>query len=94
MVVVQAVATYITDAYPKNAASACGALGLGENMFAAYLPLAAQSMYTTLGFHWASSLLGFLAIILSLVPIMLAFFGDRLRAKSALECGIGSIMIL
>jgi MFS family permease len=82
MVVMQAIMMYITDAYDTYAASASAAVCFGENIFAAFLPLASQSMYTRLGFHWASSLLAFLALVLSCAPIVLAWKGQAIREKS------------
>ena len=73
---------YITDAYAKYASSATAALCFGENIFAAFLPLASQSMYTNLGFQWASSLLAFLALVLSCAPVVLVWKGRVVRAKS------------
>jgi MFS family permease len=82
MVVMQAIMMYITDAYAKYAASASAAVCFGENMFAAFLPLAAQSMYTKLGFQWASSVLAFIALLLSFAPIILVWKGPYIRARS------------
>lgn len=82
VVVMQAIMMYITDAYAKYAASASAAVCLGENLFAAFLPLASQSMYTNLGFHWASTLLAFLALGLSFAPIVLVWKGRVIREKS------------
>lgn len=81
-VVMQAIMMYITDAYAQFAASASAAVCFGENIFAAFLPLAAQSMYTKLGFQWASSLLGFIALTLSFAPILLVWKGKHIRAMS------------
>lgn len=82
MVVIQAITMYITDSYLKYAASATAAVVLGENVFAAFLPLAASSMYSTLGFHWASSLLAFIAALLSLAPAMMVWKGVAIRERS------------
>ena len=82
MVIVTAVDLYITDAYAKYAGSAIAAVAFGENMFAAWLPLATTSMYTVLGFQWASSLLGFVALALSFAPICLLLKGEKIREKS------------
>ncbi|KIW87591.1 uncharacterized protein Z519_11916 [Cladophialophora bantiana CBS 173.52] len=82
MVVMQAVMMYLTDAYAKYAASASAAACAGENIFAAFLPLAAQSMYTNLGFQWASSVLAFIAFTLSFAPIVLIFYGETIRKWS------------
>ena len=73
---------YITDAYTKYAGSASAAVCFGENIFAAFLPLASQSLYRRIGFHWASSLLGFLALVLSFAPIVLVWKGRVIREKS------------
>lgn len=82
MVIITAVDMYITDAYTKFAGSAIAAVALGENLFAAWLPLATHSMYTSLGFQWASSLLGFVALLLTLAPIVLIWRGESIRRKS------------
>ena len=82
MVIVTTVDLYITDAYGKYAGSAIAAVAFGENIFAAWLPLAASSMYMALGFQWASSLLGFVALILTLAPIGLVLKGDKVRKRS------------
>ncbi|KIW65363.1 hypothetical protein PV04_07629 [Phialophora macrospora] len=81
-VVVLAIADYVVDAYAMYAGSAVAAVVLGENMFSAFLPLAAQAMYGTLGPRWASSLLGFLALVLSLAPVAILFWGPTLRQRS------------
>jgi MFS family permease len=81
-VVMQAIMMYVTDAYAKYAASASAAVCFGENIFAAFLPLAAQSMYTNLGFRWASSVLAFVALLLSIAPIVLVWKGPYIRARS------------
>jgi hypothetical protein len=82
MAVMQAIMVYITDSYDKYAGSASAAICFGENIFAAWLPLASQSMYTKLGFRWASSLLGFLAFILSFAPVVLVWKGRWIRERS------------
>lgn len=80
--VVSAVTGYILDSYAKYAASAVAGVAFLENFFAAFLPLATQSMYRNLGFNWASSLLGFLALALSFIPLVLQAKGKTIRAKS------------
>ncbi|PYH68885.1 MFS general substrate transporter [Aspergillus vadensis CBS 113365] len=75
-------ANYLIDAYSMYAASAVGAIGLGENMFVAFLPLAAQSMYTNLGSHWASSLLGLVSLVLAFAPVAVFVWGKEIRARS------------
>lgn len=82
VVVMQAIMMYVTDAYAKYAASASAAICFGENIFAAFLPLAALSMYTNLGFRWASSLLAFVALALSFAPVVLVLRGEDIRRRS------------
>ena len=82
MVIVTAVDLYITDAYLTFAGSAIAAVALGENLFAAWLPLSTERMYRVLGFQWASSLLGFVALALTLAPIVLFVKGDSVRSHS------------
>ncbi|KAK5085617.1 hypothetical protein LTR05_004904 [Lithohypha guttulata] len=84
MAIVQAVTNYVTDCYPTHANSAVSAIAFGENTFAAFLPLATRDMYTVLGFAWASSLLGFLAIAVSIGPILLVVYGPRIRRRSTM----------
>ncbi|TKA26634.1 hypothetical protein B0A50_04742 [Salinomyces thailandicus] len=83
-VVVSAVADYITDAYAASdyAGSAIGAVAAGENTVAGFLPLAAASMYTNLGFQWASSLLAFIALLLSFAPVLFILKGRWFRERS------------
>ncbi|KAF7591026.1 hypothetical protein BBP40_002044 [Aspergillus hancockii] len=82
MVIVTAVSIYITDSYAGYAASAIAAVAFGENMFAAFLPLAAKPMYVRLGYQWASSLLAFVALALTLAPVTLLWKGRTIRARS------------
>lgn len=81
MVVMQAIMMYITDSYEKYAGSASAAVCFGENIFAAFLPLASLPTYTNLGFHWASSLLAFIAFLLSFAPIVLVIKGNDIRNR-------------
>lgn len=82
MVIVSAASIYITDSYPGYAASAIAAVAFGENIFAAILPLAAKPMYERLHYQWASTLLAFVALVLTLAPIVLFFKGASIRRKS------------
>ncbi|PGH23494.1 hypothetical protein AJ80_02448 [Polytolypa hystricis UAMH7299] len=77
-----AVVNYLTDAYEKYAASALSAASLGRNTFASFLPLASFAMFQNLGFGWAGSLLGFIALALSVVPCVLVLKGPEIRRRS------------
>lgn len=82
VIVVSGIADYVVDAYSKYAGSAVGIIVTGENTLSGFLPLAAMSMYSTLGYNWASTLLAFIALALSLAPILLIVFGQKIRARS------------
>ncbi|PMB72879.1 putative transporter mfs2 [Beauveria bassiana] len=82
MVIINAATIYITDAYSAFAASAIAAVAFGENIFAAFLPLAAKPMYERLDYDWASSLLGFVGLALTLAPVLLLVHGKTIRSKS------------
>ncbi|EMD94556.1 hypothetical protein COCC4DRAFT_152745 [Bipolaris maydis ATCC 48331] len=77
-----AVTSYVVDAYAKYAASAIAGIAFLENTMAAFLPLATQDLYRALGFQWASSLLGFVALALSCIPLVLLRYGRSIRARS------------
>lgn len=75
-------ANYVIDAYSMYAASALGAVGLVENLCIAFLPLASPAMYTNLGFHWASSLLALVSLMLVATPFAVLTWGSYIRSKS------------
>ena len=77
-----AVVNYLTDAYEKYAASALSAASLGRNAFGAFLPLASYQLFKNLGYGWAASLLGFVGIALSVVPVVLVIKGPAIRRSS------------
>ena len=83
-VVVSAVADYIEDCYAASncAGSAISGVAAGENIVAGILPLATKKMYTELGFQWASSLLGFVGILLSFAPVVFVWKGRKFRERS------------
>ncbi|KAF7903263.1 uncharacterized protein EAF01_006312 [Botrytis porri] len=77
-----AVVNYLTDSYEKYNASALSAASLGRNTFGAFLPLASPALYTNLGFQWGSSLLGFVALVLGLAPVLLLVKKEEIRKRS------------
>ncbi|KAI4117748.1 MAG: hypothetical protein LQ345_002077 [Seirophora villosa] len=82
MAIITAVDLYIADVYARFAGSAISAVAMGENIFAAWLPLASARMYETLGYAWASTLLGFVALGLTAAPVALWWKGEWVRGKS------------
>lgn len=83
-VVVTAAADYVTDAYAASGfnGSAISAVAAVESITAGLLPLATQRLYSSLGFQWASGLIGFLALFLSFAPILFLWKGRWFRARS------------
>lgn len=74
--------TYIVDCYSDVANSAMAANGAVRSIFGAAFPLFAGRMYRHLGVAWATSLLGFLSIVMVPVPIVFWHYGARIRAHS------------
>lgn len=72
----------IVDIYLTSSASAIAANTLVRSFVAAGFPLAAPQMYRVLGTAWATSVLGFLCIIVIPAPILLYIYGCRLRQIS------------
>jgi len=79
-------ASYLIDAYmATNAASAMAANGLVRYVLGAVFPLFTLQMYQKLGVHWATSLLGFIAVALMPIPWVLFKFGKALRSRSSYD---------
>ncbi|KZT02502.1 MFS general substrate transporter [Laetiporus sulphureus 93-53] len=73
---------YMIDAYLFVAASALAANTVARSCFGAGFPLFATQMYDQLNPRWASTLLGFIAILLGPIPFVLYKFGPIIRRKS------------
>lgn len=86
-IVILSILNYVVDGYQTYSASALAGVILVRNVVGAGFPLFAAQMYHRLNYEWASSLLGFLAVLL--VPIPWVFFykgvGIRLRSPWARE---------
>jgi hypothetical protein len=81
LLIFMALTNYLTDLYADLAASAMAALTCTRSIFGAGLPFATQNMYATLGVHWAGSLLGFLALLMGMVPWVFWRWGARIRGR-------------
>ncbi|CRK13466.1 hypothetical protein BN1723_010049 [Verticillium longisporum] len=73
---------YLTDVFRQSSASAHAAASMMRSIGAILLPLSADSMYNSLGVHWAPSLVGFIALALGVIPFIFIKFGDRLAENS------------
>jgi hypothetical protein len=75
--------TYLVDVYTVHAASAMAANTVLRSVVAAILPLAGPKMYAKLGYGWGNSLLGFVAVLLLPIPLVLKKYGKRMRIWEA-----------
>lgn len=74
--------TYLVECFPLYAASALCANSFARSSFAGAFPLFGRQMYSTLGYHWATTLLALLTLIMAPFPVLFYIYGKRLRAKS------------
>ncbi|KAJ5815351.1 hypothetical protein N7474_007128 [Penicillium riverlandense] len=68
ILVYSGVFTFLVDAYPTFAASALAANSFSRSSFGGIFPLFGIQMYNNLGFHWATTLLGFLTLVMMPFP--------------------------
>ncbi|KAF2823500.1 MFS general substrate transporter [Ophiobolus disseminans] len=73
---------YLADTYHRYASSALAAQSFCRNMLGGVFPLITTQMYNKLGYGPASSLLGGIGTLLTIVPWILVFYGPRIRARS------------
>jgi Major Facilitator Superfamily len=79
---------YLMDTYgPRYGASAMAANTLLRYTIGFAFPLFVDQMYDKLGIGWATSLLGFISIALTLVPWCFWIWGPKLRGMSKYEHG-------
>lgn len=76
--------TYIIDSYGVNSASALSTLTLLRYNVSAAMIHIADPLYKNLGIHWACSLLGFISLLICIIPFFFWFFGPKLRSLSKL----------
>ncbi|KIX97722.1 uncharacterized protein Z520_06500 [Fonsecaea multimorphosa CBS 102226] len=81
-VIYLAVFNYLADVYHRYASSALAAQSFMRNIFAAIFPLFTTQMFNNLDYAPAASLLGGIAALLTLVPWVLLFNGEKIRARS------------
>lgn len=72
---------YLVDAFTIYAASAVAANTLFRSLGGAFLPLAGQRLFDSLGYGWGNSLLGFIAVAILPVPFAFRRYGEYLRKR-------------
>ncbi|OJD12917.1 hypothetical protein AJ78_06562 [Emergomyces pasteurianus Ep9510] len=83
-----AVFNYLADTYHRYASSALAAQSFCRNLLGGIFPLVVRALYVNLGYPGASSLLGGIGSILTIVPWVLVFFGPKIRARSKIASQI------
>lgn len=73
---------YLADTYHRYASSALAAQSFCRNMLGGVFPLVTRQMYEALTFGGASSLLGGIGMVLTVVPWVLVLYGPRIRRRS------------
>jgi MFS transporter, DHA1 family, multidrug resistance protein len=73
---------YIIDVYLWYANSTIATNTFLRSIAGGGFPLFAGYMFRTLGVHWATSLLGFLCIVMIPAPLYFFFFGSKIRKIS------------
>ena len=82
LIFIMAILHYLTGSYQVFAASANGIASTGRCVLGALSPLAPKPMYTKLGIRWAGSLLAFLGLDMTVIPLVTVRYGDRIRGGS------------
>jgi len=73
---------YIIDVYLMNANSGIAANTLLRSLAGTGFPLFATYMYERLGIAWATSLLGFVCVLMIPVPVLFYIYGKKIRSYS------------
>ncbi|KAF3926881.1 hypothetical protein ABW20_dc0104632 [Dactylellina cionopaga] len=77
--------TYITDCFPKVAASASGANGLIRYTMGCIFPLVSRMMVDNLEVKWAMTLLGGIAALMLPLPFIFMRYGAKTRARGKFD---------
>lgn len=73
---------YLVDSYQHQAASALAAKTFLRSFWGAAVVLFTEQMYARLGYQWASSVLGFIALMCCAIPFVFWTWGARIRRGS------------
>ncbi|KAA6407563.1 MAG: MFS general substrate transporter [Lasallia pustulata] len=83
-----AVFNYLADTYGRYASSALAAQSFCRNMLGGVFPLVTDQMFRAMTYPGASSFLGGVGALLTIVPWVLVFYGPRIRARSKFSSGM------
>ena len=77
-----AVFNYLADTYHRYASSALAAQSFCRNILGGVFPLTTTAMFNHMTFAGASSFLGVVGALLTIVPWVLVVYGPKIRARS------------
>lgn len=78
----QSLQAYVIDTYSEHTSSASAATQFLRSLAAFGLPLFSPAMYSSLGYGWANSLLGFVTAALFLPSVLIIWlYGEKMRAN-------------
>lgn len=78
----QSLQAYVIGTYSEHTSSASAATQFLRSMAAFGLPLFSPAMYSSLGYGWANSLLGFVSAALFIPSVLIIwFYGEKMRAN-------------
>ena len=75
------VTTYLIEVFRQFAASAVGANAFLRSLVGGLLPLCASRLYARLGLGWGNTLLAFIILVFTPLPILFYKNGEKLRSK-------------
>ncbi|KAG5768257.1 hypothetical protein H9Q72_004161 [Fusarium xylarioides] len=79
------VMTYMIDSFTIYAASAMAANTVVRSIGGGVLPLFGLRIYEVLGYGWGNSLLGFVAVAMIPIPLLITRYGAYLRTRFAIK---------
>lgn len=72
---------YLIDAFSKYAASAIAAGSVLRSLFGGLSPLLASKMFDEIGYGWGFTVFAFISVLIAPSPLLLYFYGARLRER-------------
>jgi multidrug resistance protein len=81
VMIINTVQNYFIDSFSRYAASAIAAGSAMRSVFGGLTPLLASQMFQHIGYGWGTSVLAMLAVLIAPGPVILYFYGKRLREK-------------
>ncbi|CAO2655467.1 Nn.00g105310.m01.CDS01 [Neocucurbitaria sp. VM-36] len=76
------ISAYTMDAYRDHTSSALAATQFLRSLSAFLFPLFAPKLYNAMGYGWGNTAVGLLALLFGLTPLVLWFWGAKLRLRA------------